>query len=156
MLKASGQRIFVRGERGHELLGLPSAFEMGPNHARWIYQDDRSTIAIRVETSLDEPVFRLVAEVARGGPLELLVTHDIVLGTNEFDAAGCVTTDAARGRVELRPARESMVGERYPETTFFIASPDLETASTRSAATACSTRTASTAAARTWSSRRSR
>ena len=67
-------------ERGHELLGLPSAFEMGPNHARWIYQDDRSTIAIRVETSLDEPVFRLVAEVERGGPLELLVTHDIVLG----------------------------------------------------------------------------
>ena len=54
------------------------------------------------------------------------MTHDIVLGTNEFDATGCVTTDAARGRVELRPARESMVGERYPETTFFIASPDLE------------------------------
>ena len=81
VLKAGGQRIFVRGERGRELLGLPSAFEMGPNHARWIYQDDRSTIAIRVETSLDEPVFRLVAEVERGGPLELVVTHDIVLGT---------------------------------------------------------------------------
>jgi CRISPR-associated protein Csx3 len=124
VLKASGQRIFVRTERGHELLGLPSAFEMGPNHARWIYRDDRSTIAIRAETSLDEPVFRLVAEVARGGPLELLVTHDIVLGNNEFETPGCVTTDAARGRVELRPARESMVGERYPETTFFIASAD--------------------------------
>ena len=31
VLKSSGQRIFVRTERGWELLGLPSAFEMGPN-----------------------------------------------------------------------------------------------------------------------------
>jgi cellobiose phosphorylase len=31
VLKASGQRIFVRTDRGYELLGLPSAFEMGPN-----------------------------------------------------------------------------------------------------------------------------
>ncbi len=44
VLKASGQRIFVRTDRGYELLGLPSAFEMGPNSARWIYHDDRRTI----------------------------------------------------------------------------------------------------------------
>ncbi len=124
VLKAGGQRIFVGTDRGWELLGLPSAFEMGPNHARWIYHDDRFTITVRVATSLDAPAFQLSAEVERGGPLPLLISHDVVLGTNEFDAAGCVTPDPANSRVELRPAPETMVGQRYPETTFFIVSGD--------------------------------
>ena len=126
VLKASGQRIFVRSDRGYELLGLPSAFEMGPNTARWIYRDDRRTITIRVATSLEEPVCRLRIDVERGGRLEVLVSHSIVLGTNEYDPAGQVTIDAANARVELRPAPTSLVGERYPETTFYIVSPDAD------------------------------
>ena len=126
VLKASGQRIFVRTDRGHELLGLPSAFEMGPNSARWIYRDDRCTITIRVATSLDVPACRLAVDVERGGPLELLVSHNVVLGANEYGPAGRVIPDAARGRVELRPAPEEPVGQRYPEATFFIVSPDAD------------------------------
>ncbi len=124
VLKASGQRIFVRTGPGYELLGLPSAFEMGPNSARWIYHDGPRTLVIRVETSLDAPVCRLRVDVERGGHLELLVCHNVVLGTNEHDAAGRVVVDAANARVELRPAPEALVTRHYPEATYFIASPD--------------------------------
>jgi 1,2-beta-oligoglucan phosphorylase len=124
VLKSSGQRVFLRTERGDELLGLPSAFEMGPNSARWIYRDDRRTLTVRVETSLDAPACRLSVEIERGGPLELLVSHDVVLGNNEYDSAGRVVRDAANGRVELRPAPQGLLGQHYPEATFFIVSPD--------------------------------
>jgi cellobiose phosphorylase len=126
VLKASGQRIFVRTDRGYQLLGMPSAFEMGPNSARWIYHHDRIALTIRVTTSLDAPICRLSVDVERGGPLELLVSHNIVLGTNEYDAAGRVVADVANARVELRPAPDEPLGQRYPEATFFIASPEGE------------------------------
>ncbi|HEY8990120.1 MAG TPA: hypothetical protein VIM39_13930, partial [Candidatus Limnocylindrales bacterium] len=126
VLKASGQRIFLRTNRGDELLGLPSAFEMGPNSARWIYHDDRFTLTIRLATSPDAPACRLTVNVERGGPVELLISHDVVLGENEYDAPGRVVADAARGRVELRPAPEAGMSQRYPEATFFIVSPDAE------------------------------
>ncbi len=123
VLKSGGQRIFVATERGLELLGLPSAFEMGPNSARWIYDDDRHTLAIKVTTSLEAPVCRLDIEVVRGGPVALLVTSDVVLGEHEGGPAARVVTDLAAARVELRPAVESPLLDHYPEATFFIVSP---------------------------------
>jgi len=126
VLKTGGQRIFIRTDRGYELLGLPSAFEMGPNGARWIYRDEHHSISIRVSTSLDDPVCRMRVEVERGGPLEMLVTHGVVLGENEYERVGPVVIDADRGRVDLRPAPETLLGRHYPEATFFIVSPDVD------------------------------
>ena len=37
--QVSGRRIFVRDGDRWAMLGLPSAFEMGPNGARWLYDD---------------------------------------------------------------------------------------------------------------------
>jgi cellobiose phosphorylase len=126
VLKASGQRIFLRTDRRYELLGLPSAFEMSPNSARWIYHDDRRTLTIRVATSLDAPVCRLSVDVERGGPVQLLVSHNVVLGENEYDALGRVVVDQGNARVELRPGPDALATRRYPEATFFIVSPDAE------------------------------
>jgi len=123
-LKASGQRIFVRTERGWELLGLPSAFEMGPAGARWIYRDGRHTLSIGVATSSDAPVCRLTVEVERGGLVELLISHNVVLGNNEYEDTPTVSIDAAGARVELRPAADRTFRERYPDARFFIVSPD--------------------------------
>ncbi|MHB8890450.1 MAG: GH36-type glycosyl hydrolase domain-containing protein, partial [Candidatus Limnocylindrales bacterium] len=53
-----------------------------------------------------------------------LITHNVVLGTNEYDAAGRVNVNLAAARVTLRPAEDSAVRLRYPDTTFLIASPD--------------------------------
>jgi 1,2-beta-oligoglucan phosphorylase len=125
-LKASGQRIFVRTDAGWELLGLPSAFEMGPNSARWIYHGERHTLSVRVEAALDAPAYRLQLDVERGGPLEVLVSHDIVLGAGPGDPPGRVVIDETNARVELQPAPGTPMGRHYPEATFFIVVPDAE------------------------------
>ena len=80
VLKAGGQRIFVRDRaRAGSCSALPSAFEMGPNHARWIYDDDRFTIAVRVETR--PSTSRCSGSTPRSsaaGPSSCSITHDIV------------------------------------------------------------------------------
>lgn len=126
VLKASGQRIFVRSGSGWRLLGLPSAFEMARDGARWIYDDGGICLAISTTVSPHDPICRLQLEVERGGPLELLVSHDVVLGEHEYDEPGDVRIDVAAGRVELRPGPGSLLAERYPDAAFFIAAPDVE------------------------------
>ena len=112
VLKASGQRIFVMTDRGYELLGVPSAFEMGPNSARWIYEGERLSLAIRVDTSLDAPVCRLSVDVERGGPLRLLVSHNIVLRPTRPDARRRPAASATGPRTTRRPARSSSASPR--------------------------------------------
>ncbi|HET9522391.1 MAG TPA: hypothetical protein VFO73_15185, partial [Candidatus Limnocylindrales bacterium] len=124
VLKSSGQRIAVRTERGDELLGVPSAFEMGPNGARWIYRDGRFTLSVWLTTSLDAPVCRLDIDVERGGPLRFIISDSVVVGANEGDAMPRVAVDPATRFVELRPAPEALVSRHYPETTFVIAPAD--------------------------------
>ena len=123
-LKTSGQRIFVRTGREWELLGLPSAMEMAPNRARWIYAGAGRTIVVTVVTSLDSPACRTTVECVSGGPAELLITHNIVLGANEYDAPGRVRVRSPRPRVEMRPGPSSVVRRRYPDTTFALVSAD--------------------------------
>lgn len=119
--KSSGQRIFLRRGRGDELLGLPSAFEIGPREARWIYRDESTTLVVRLTTSLDDPSCRLEVEVERGGPVVLVVVDDIVLGANEYESVGEVDVDTVRGRVRLTPDRDGFLAQHYPEATFWIA-----------------------------------
>lgn len=126
VLKASGQRIFVKTDQGSELLGVPSAFEVDANSARWVYQDDQRVIVIRTWTSLDDPAWFLDVAVETGGPLEFLITHEIVLGTNEYDSDGRVLIDEASGRVELTPAADTLMAREYPEATFFLVSCDAD------------------------------
>ena len=126
VLKSSGQRIFVRSGSGWRLLGPPSAFEMARHGARWIYDDGRIGLSIRTSVSPDDPICRLEFEVDRGGPIELLVSHDVVLGEHEYDEPGEVRIDAAAGLVELRPGPGSLLAERYPDALFFIAAPDVD------------------------------
>ncbi len=123
--KSSGQRIFVRTERGDELLALPSAFEMDSMGCRWIYHDARYTIAVHLGTSLDGPASRLDVQVLRGGAVQLVITHDIVLGTNEFDDPGEVTIDRDAARVSLRPAPDGFLAQHYPDASFWISTPDV-------------------------------
>ncbi len=126
VLKASGQRIFARTDRGLELLGVPSAFEMDASSARWVYQDGEHTIVVRAWTALDDPAFFLEVGVEAGGPLALLITHDVVLGTNEYESTARVSIDEVSRRVELTPAAGGPMSREYPEATFFLVSRDAD------------------------------
>ena len=127
VLKSSGQRIFLRTERGWELLGLPSAFEMGPNSARWIYHDRERTFTVRIATSLDAPVCTLDGRgpARRHGRVAHQPRRRRRRPTSSTTPAR-VAIDAANARVELRPAAGGSFRERYPEATFWIVSPDAD------------------------------
>ena len=127
VLKSSGQRIFVRTERGWELLGLPSAFEMGPTSARWVYHDEERTFGPDRDGALDAPVCRLMVEVAAGRPDR--AARQPRRGRRHATSSTSrpqVAIDVAGGRVELRPAPGGTFRERYPEATFWIVSPDAD------------------------------
>jgi cellobiose phosphorylase len=124
VLKSSGQRIFVRIGDRYYLLGMPSAFEMGPTSARWIYKGDRSTIIVRLWTSLQDPACFL--EIAVDGPDEpaFLISSAIVVGDDELAARPRVRIDERHGRVELAPPPEELMAQRYPDARFWIVAGD--------------------------------
>jgi 1,2-beta-oligoglucan phosphorylase len=125
VLKSSGQRIFLRHESGDEiLLGVPSAFDIGPNDARWIYRDAERTLVVRVSTAPDVPLCRLEVDVERGGPVELLVTHHLVLGEHEGGPQGSIEIDPDRATVTMRPAEGTLLGGRYPAARFSVSASD--------------------------------
>ncbi|HYN86908.1 MAG TPA: hypothetical protein VER55_00190 [Ardenticatenaceae bacterium] len=126
VLKASGQRLFVKRGDGYELLGLPSAFEVTPNSARWIYQNERVTLVVKSWTSLDAPACFVEVEVVAGGPLELLISHNVMAGNNEYDSATTVAIDEATRRIVLTPGAGELITQKYPEARFHIVTPDAD------------------------------
>ncbi|MGV1003867.1 MAG: GH36-type glycosyl hydrolase domain-containing protein [Candidatus Nanopelagicales bacterium] len=60
--KANGLRIFVPGAGGWELLDQPSAWEVTPNSATWIYADGSRTVTVHQSAGVAEPVIDLSLE----------------------------------------------------------------------------------------------
>ncbi len=63
----SGQRIFVEIDGRKYLLGVPSAFEMGLNHCRWIYKNGGQIFQVRTWTSKIAPQINMDFKVISGG-----------------------------------------------------------------------------------------
>jgi cellobiose phosphorylase len=124
VLKSSGQRIFVKTKEGWELLAMPSAFEIGLNSCRWIYKGLKSTIIVKVWTSLNDPACFLEISVEGSEKKEFLISNFLVLGNMELDSSGRVVIDNARQLVELTPAKDEFVAKRYPDTRFYMVSKD--------------------------------
>ncbi len=72
----TGQRIFVVIDGLQYLLGVPSAFEIGLNHCRWIYKYDDCCFQIRNWTSKTFPQVNMDFKVLNGNPVKLIITHD--------------------------------------------------------------------------------
>lgn len=122
--RASGQRVFVRREGAWEQLGVPSAFAMTPRDARWIYRVGGEVIALRVVSAQDIPAALLEIRVIAGPPCEFLVTHQLALGSTEFEHGGEIQVRAAAGWIGCHPSPASLVGRHQPGVGFAIASAD--------------------------------
>jgi 1,2-beta-oligoglucan phosphorylase len=112
----SGQRIFIEIEGRYYLLGVPSAFEMGLNHCRWIYKHRGHCFQVRTWTSKTAPLVNLDFKVVTGSPVNLTITHD-------FDGLnGWKIKPGDTGSEFLAiPETGSMINTKFPDARYRIA-----------------------------------
>ncbi|MET0283725.1 MAG: amylo-alpha-1,6-glucosidase, partial [Polyangiales bacterium] len=106
-----GQRIVLQLDDGEYLLAVPSAFEMGLNHCRWLYKFGDRVLQVRSWTSLRAPRVQLDVRVLRGEPLRFAVTH-------QFDGLnGWTVAQGERERIAT-PRADSMLASKFPRAQF--------------------------------------
>jgi len=108
----SGQRIVVQGDENAYLLGVPSAFEMGLNHCRWIYKWGEHWLQVCTWTAPSAPHIHLAVKVLRGGPMRLTLTHQF------DDLNGWAVTPGAHLEFIARPRAGSMISGKFPHAQF--------------------------------------
>jgi 1,2-beta-oligoglucan phosphorylase len=106
-----GQRIFVELDDGEYLLGVPSAFEMGLGHCRWLYEHQRVSIEVCTWTDPSAPYVHLALRVLRGGPLRFSITH-------QFDGLGWDLAPLSHGELVATPRAGSMLAGSFPGARF--------------------------------------
>jgi cellobiose phosphorylase len=111
----TGQRIFVEINDQQYLLGIPSAFEIGLNHCRWIYKHGDHCFQVRSWTSKTSPRINLDFRVIRGSDVKLLITHHFD-NLNGWTVAPGETTD----EYVARPGVKSMIAGKFPRAQFRI------------------------------------
>ncbi len=109
-----GQRVILLLEDGEYLLGVPSAFEMGLNHCRWIYKFGERCIQVRSWTSPRAPRVHFDLQVLRGGPVRFALTH-------QFDALNGWTV--ALESLVVKPRADSMLAGKFPNAQFRMLVP---------------------------------
>ncbi len=111
----TGQRIFVQINGKYHLLGIPSAFEMGLNHCRWIYKHGNHCFQIRTWTSREAPQVNMDFKVISGDEVGLLISHDFDLLNGWKVIAG-----QAAGEYVVLPQQGSMITEKFSNAQFRI------------------------------------
>lgn len=111
----TGQRIFVELNGKKYLLGVPSAFEMGLNHCRWIYKHGDSVFQVRTWTSKTENRVNMDFNVIKGVKASLLITHD-------FDPLNNWEIIPGKTSYEYlaQPDTKSMIASKFPNAQFKI------------------------------------
>ncbi len=111
----TGQRIFVTIAGRQYLLGVPSAFEMGLNHCRWIYKHGEHCFQVRTWTSKKAPQVNMDFRVISGERVKLLVTH-------HFDDlnAWTIIPGNSSGEYIAKPKPGSMIAGKFPHPQFRI------------------------------------
>ena len=120
LFRSHGLRIFVDAGTGWRLLGIPSAFEMTPSGARWIYAHATGLIEVRSWASLDRHEMWLSAHVLRGAACRFLASHHLAVnGDDGSDAVLARWTRDAQG-VSIGLLPDTDLGRRFPDGGFRI------------------------------------
>ncbi len=111
--RETGQRILVEFDNRLFLLGVPSAFEMGLSHCRWIYKYNDFLLQIITWTSIDSPQVNLYFRELNGKKVSLVITHD-------FDPVNNwrVEVGSNKGEFLVRPCAKSLIAQHYPTAQF--------------------------------------
>ncbi|MDB4987461.1 MAG: hypothetical protein JWN04_2639 [Myxococcaceae bacterium] len=107
-----GQRALVGLDGDEYLLGVPSAFEMGLNHCRWIYKWGSTFIQVCTWTAPTECRVSFELKVLRGPPVRLLLTH-------QLDDLSRFTLAAGQPHeFVVTPRADSALATHFPEAQF--------------------------------------
>jgi cellobiose phosphorylase len=115
--RASGLRMMMETKEGWRLLTIPSAFEMGLNDCRWVYQIGQRTVMVSATVCGDEPAMQWRVTI-EGPRCRFLVFGHLVLGEQEFGSAGRIEIDSKRKRFTFRPDLNDRWGQQYPEAVY--------------------------------------
>ena len=111
--KETGQRIILEMEGRQYLLGVPSAFEIGLNHCRWIYKQGNHCFQVRTWTSKVAPQINMDFKVLQGNKVNLMITHDFDL-LNGWS----ILPGPGDGEFVARPETGSMIAAKFPQAQF--------------------------------------
>ena len=111
----TGQRVFVTVDGRQYLLGIPSAFEMGLNHCRWVYKHGDHVFQLRTWTSKKAPQVNMDFRVISGSKVKLMITH-------HFDDLNGWSITPGNNSAEFvaLPQEGSMIKSKFPHARFRI------------------------------------
>ncbi len=112
-----GQRVWVHDGDDWQLLGTPSAFEMGLARVRWLYRRGERLIEI-VQTVVPSSALRLICRVIEGAPVRWRVTHQLAMGANELDQEVRMTVDETEAALQVSFAPDTEAAKRWPGLRF--------------------------------------
>jgi cellobiose phosphorylase len=109
----TGQRIFVNINGQYHLLGVPSAFEMGLSHCRWIYKHEKHIFEILTKASVSSPEVSTSFKVLEGEKVEVIITHD-------FDHLNGWQMKPGHAKEEFiaTPFNGAMITSKFPDAKF--------------------------------------
>jgi 1,2-beta-oligoglucan phosphorylase len=117
--RASGLRILVELDGAWRLLAIPSAFDIGLNDCRWLYDFGDRRVTVHAIASGDHAAMQWTIDVA-GAACRFLIFGHLVLGERELDHASPVEIDPQRKRCSLRPDPTWLWGQRYPNAVYHL------------------------------------
>ncbi|MGA1803853.1 GH36-type glycosyl hydrolase domain-containing protein [Rhizobium sp. HT1-10] len=121
LTRSSGLRIMVDVGAGWQLLGVPSAFDMGLSDCRWIYRLADRTITVSTIASGDDPAMQWRVTVD-GPACRFLAFGQVTLGEREYETSGRITVDADARQITLQPDPNWLWGQRYPQASYKLVS----------------------------------
>ncbi len=111
--RAFGLRLFVRLGKQWRLLGMPSAFEMSRDQARWIYKLEGRRVTVLAGATAGESAVRWGVQV-EGAPLAFLVTHEVVAGQDFMSGAVRWSARRKTGSLRFHPDPREPMARKYP------------------------------------------
>jgi 1,2-beta-oligoglucan phosphorylase len=123
IIRSSGLRILVRRHPtgAWRLLGVPSAFEMGPNFCRWYYKGNGNLLTVTCIASDEDAAFTYQIRSEKQG-FEYLICGEIAAGPQEYDSSPRLSIDSRTMRVTIRPDSRSQLAANCPEIIFHAVS----------------------------------
>ena len=116
----SGTRIYIEIKGTYRLLGLPSLFTMGLDFVTWIYVLDNDTITLTLAVNGQDPLSRLTFVSKNKTAYNLIISHQLLLDTNEYNQPLQYTFDGKTFEVDGRS--NGMIANHYPGLRYRLSS----------------------------------